>query len=224
MRRIAALLLLALASFAQAQEKPAWKPLFDGKTLEGWKAADLFKPGETTVANGAIRLSQGKRGTNGAMTGVVSTRKDLPTKDYEFKYQARRVEGEDFFATVTFPVKDSHCSFVTGGWGGQTIGLSSLDGMDASENDTNGSFPFESSKWYAFRVRVTAGRIQSWIDDKQVVNLDIHDRKVGIRLECFACRPLGLATYRTTGEVRDLAIRTLTPAEITESNKRTEEK
>ena len=216
--------LLSAVSMGHAQEKqPAWKPLFDGKSMEGWKAADLYKPGECAVKDGALCMRTGKRGENGPMTGIVTTRKDLPTTNYELRFQARRVEGDDFFATVTFPVGASHCSFVTGGWGGETVGLSTLDGMDASENDTSGSFTFEKGKWYTFRVRVSDKRIQTFIGDKRLVNVGTEDRKVGIRLECMACRPLGLATYRTTGEVKAIEIRPLSMAEIAEMNKKTDE-
>ena len=46
------------------------------------------------------------------------------------------MKGGDFFATLTFPVDDSFCTFVTGGWGGDIVGLSSIDGWDASDNET----------------------------------------------------------------------------------------
>ena len=117
----------------------------------------------------------------------------------------------------------SHCSFVTGGWGGETVGLSTLDGMDASENDTSGSFAFEKGKWYTFRVRVSEKRIQTFIGDKRLVNVGTEDRKVSIRLECMPCRPLGVATYRTTGEVKSMEIRPLTAGEVAEMNKKSDE-
>jgi hypothetical protein len=204
-------------------KEQAWKPLFDGKTMDGWQPADLYKPGPCSVKDGALCLKNGKPGENGPMTGIVSTRKDLPKKDYELRFQARRVEGDDFFATVTFPVGGSHCSFVTGGWGGETVGLSTLDGMDASENDTSGSFAFEKGKWYTFRVRVSEKRIQTFIGDKRLVNVGTEDRKVSIRLECMPCRPLGVATYRTTGEVKSMEIRPLTAGEVAEMNKKSDE-
>jgi len=81
-------------------KEQAWKPLFDGKTMDGWQPADLYKPGPCSVKDGALCLKNGKPGENGPMTGIVSTRKDLPKKDYELRFQARRVEGDDFFATV----------------------------------------------------------------------------------------------------------------------------
>ena len=45
-------------------------------------------------------------------------------------------------------------------------GLSSLDGMDASENETTRSFRYQDKTWYRFRVRVTDKMIRCLIDDR----------------------------------------------------------
>jgi hypothetical protein len=37
------------------------------------------------------------------------------------------------------------------------------------------------------------------------------------------CRPLGVATYRTTGEVKSMEIRPLTAGEVAEMNKKSDE-
>ena len=69
--------LLAVASHAAAQppaKKPAadkarGKELFDGKSLDGWKAADYTGGGKVVVKDGAIVMELGE-----AMTGVVYRR------------------------------------------------------------------------------------------------------------------------------------------------------
>jgi hypothetical protein len=48
--------------------------------------------------------------------------------NYEIKLEAKKVTGNDFFCGMTFPVGDSFCSFIVGGWGGPVVGLSSIDG------------------------------------------------------------------------------------------------
>src|SRR5579884_4209275 len=50
-----AIVLLALAALAAPAEK-AWKPLFDGKDLAGWKHVG---PGEMTVEDGLIQTHGG---------------------------------------------------------------------------------------------------------------------------------------------------------------------
>ena len=115
-----------------AGAEPEWLSLFDGQTLSGWKAADFGgAPEDARVENGTLILDMGTT----SMSGVTCTRQ-MPTLDYEVSLQAQRVQGSDFFATVTFAIKDSFCSLVVGGWGGSLVGISSFEGMDASENET----------------------------------------------------------------------------------------
>ena len=209
--------LFALAS--KGDEKPTpkvadktasdgWKKLFDGKSLDGWKASDFFKPGKTEVKDGSVTIETGK-----PMTGITYTRGDFPKLNYEVTLEAKKVAGDDFFCTTTFPVADSFCSLVVGGWGGQLVGLSSLDGADASENDTPKTKEFKHNQWYKVRVRVTKQRIQAWIDDEQLVDVDTTGRKISTRAECRVCQPFGIATYYTTSAVREIRVRNLTEKE-----------
>ena len=109
------------------------------------------------------------------LTGVSTNRK-LPKTNYQVDLDAMRVNGSDFFVGLTFPVKDKPCSLICGGWGGGVCGLSSIDGMDASENATTTYRGFEKGKWFHIRLRVHDKRIQAWIDDKQIVDQDIAAR------------------------------------------------
>src|SRR4051794_18044919 len=97
-------------------EKEGWKKLFDGKTLDGWKQTDFFGSGKVSIKDGALLLEKGKQ-----MTGVTLDRKDFPHVDYEVTFEARKVEGSDFFCTTTFPVQGDYCSLVVGGWGGTVV-------------------------------------------------------------------------------------------------------
>ena len=87
-----------------------------------------------------------------------------------------RMQGNDFFASLTFPVGDSFATWVTGGWGGDIVGISSIDGWDASDNETRSYFNFENGRWYALRLQVTDDTIKAWIDDQPIVNVDIAGR------------------------------------------------
>ena len=118
-----------------------------------------------------------------------------------------RIEGGDFFAGITFPVTDSFCSLILGGWGGTVVGLSSINGLDASENETSQSIVFQSNRWYDVRIRVTPGRIEAWLDDKQIVNQDIKGKQIYTRIEVELSQPLGIASYRTKSAVRDIRLR-----------------
>jgi hypothetical protein len=212
LRPPAVLLALALLSPAPARQPdkadPSWKALFDGKTLEGWKPSDFYGAGPVKVKDGAVLMEKGK-----IMTGVTYTRGDFPKMDYEFTLEAMKVAGDDFFATTTFPVGDAFCSFVVGGWGGRVVGLSSIDSEDASQNETRTNRELKAGQWYRLRVRVSAKRIEAWIDKDKVVDLDTTDRRISIRVECNASKPFGIATYETTGAVRDVRVRLLSEAD-----------
>jgi hypothetical protein len=202
---------LALAATAGGQgdkEKPAWKDLFDGKTLAGWKSSDFGSEGKVSVQDGAMVMEKGR-----PMTGITYARADFPTMDYEVALEGKKVAGRDFFCTTTFPVGKTFCSLVVGGWGGSVVGLSSIDFQDASENETNRSKEFKLGQWYRFRIRVTKAKIEAWIDDEKLVDLATEDRRISIRLECDPSKPFGVATWETTGAVRNVRVRSLTEAE-----------
>ena len=123
--------------------------------------------------------------------------------------QARRLEGRDFFAGITFPVGDSFCSLILGGWGGSIVGLSSINGIDASENSTSQSIEFEQQRWYSVRIRVTPAKIETWLDDKQIVDQELKGNPVAVRLEVEPSQPLGVASWRTKSAVRDIRLKKL---------------
>jgi hypothetical protein len=185
-------------------DKEAWKNLFDGKSLAGWKETKFGGEGDVSVEAGAIVLEQGND-----MTGITYDKGNFPKINYEITLEGKRLKGNDFFCTTTFPVGDAHCSLVMGGWGGGVVGLSSLDEKDASENETGSQQSFTKDRWYRVRIRVTAERIAAWIDNKQVVDVQTKGRKISIRPECELCRPFGIATWRTVGAVRDIRVRSL---------------
>lgn len=145
------------------------------------------------------------------MTGITRTG-SFPKSNYEIRLEGARLQGGDFFAGMTFPVGDSYCTWVTGGWGGDIVGLSSLDGWDASDNETRTYFNFDAGRWYALRLRVTDEKITAWIDDRQIVNVDIRGRSIGLRYgEIKLSAPLGFASYATTGALRKIEYRLLKP-------------
>ncbi len=120
-----------------------------------------------------------------------------------------RVDGSDFFCGLTFPVGENPCSLIVGGWGGGVVGLSSLDGEDAAHNETTRYLNFEKGRWYRIRLRVASAAIQAWIDDDKVVDVTTTGRTISIRSEVELSRPLGFATWSTTGALRNIWMRPL---------------
>jgi hypothetical protein len=189
---------------AANQDKADWKPLFNGKNLDGWKPVEFGGEGEVLVKDGQLILRAGE-----PLTGATYTKKDLPTENYEISLEAMRVEGSDFFCALTFPIGKEHASLVCGGWGGGVVGISSINGTDASENETSGFREFKEKKWYKIRVKVTKDQLLAFIDDEKVADVEREGKRFDTRIEVDVNKPLGLATYRTTGAIRDLKIRTL---------------
>jgi hypothetical protein len=185
-----------------------WKSLFDGKTLKGWKVPEWGGSGKVYVKDGAVHMGMGESGTGVTYTGKV------PQDDYEIALTGMRVDGMDFWCGLTFPVGDSHMSLILGGWGGSVVGLSCIDGLDASENETSQVIDFKQKHWYRVRVRVTIEKIQAWLDDKKIIDVARKNRKIDIRIEVEPSLPLGICTWVTHGAVKDIRIRELPDAEL----------
>jgi hypothetical protein len=203
---LSAVLLVGRASDSPAQSQAAgdsgWQVLFDGKSLTNWSPTKFYGEGPVKVENGQIILEPGND-----LTGITWTGAPPPTTGYELALQAMRLDGSDFFAGVTFPVGDSFCSLILGGWGGTVIGLSSINGMDASENATSQSREFESNRWYSVRIRVTPAKIEAWLDDGQIVDVETKGNQFTTRIEVDPSRPLGIASFRTRAALRDIKLR-----------------
>ena len=181
---------------------PGEQVLFDGRTLTGWKETDFAGTGPVQVEDGRIILGMG------AMTGVSWTNVALlPHMNYEIQCEAMRVEGSDFFCGLTFMVGTNPCSLIIGGWGGGLVGISSLDGDDASSNETTKHMTFDNGKWYAVRLRVTPNKIQAWINNEKVVDVDTTDRKISVRYEVEPSIPLGFSTWSTTAALRNIRLK-----------------
>ena len=193
------LLLLAIPLSAQT-----WQPLFDGKSLTPWRQTPFAREGKARVENGVLILSPGA-----PLTGVTHPNPPFQ-QNYEIRFEAQRKQGGDFFASLTFPIGDAFCTWVTGGWGGDIIGISSIDGWDASDNETRSYYNFDSGRWYSFRLQVTTTHIRAWINEEQVVNVAIAGRTLSLRPgEINLSTPLGFASYNTEGWIRKIEWRPL---------------
>jgi len=188
--------------FAPADQ--AWQSLFDGKSLGQWKSTEFGGEGKVSVSNGQINLEAGA-----VLTGITWRGAAFPKTDYEISLEAKKVDGSDFFCGLTFPVGESHCSLIVGGWGGGIVGLSSLDGQDASENETTQVMNFPANRWYRIRVRVTRHKIEAWLDEKNIVDVVTTGKRISIRSEVDESRPLGIAAYQTGAALRDIKYRVL---------------
>ncbi len=184
--------------------------MFSSLQLGKWQEAKMFKNGGIAREADGFTLKEGS-----PMTGIVfpSWLTDgMPVADFAINYEAMRVSGGDFFGSVTFPVRDdkTFVTFVLGGWGGSQVGLSCIDGYDASENTTGSSQRFENGRWYRIRIEVRPKEIKVLLDDRPIILTNIAGRTLSLRSgEIDQCMPFGFATYGTVGRIRKCVVERL---------------
>lgn len=216
---ITAVVLLAVSPLSAGEKTPSalsstgtnvWTSLFDGKSLNGWTRTDFSTLGDVRVENpfrggpGAIIVALAEE-LNG-----VNRMRPVPKTNYEVSLDAMRLAGHDFFCGLTFPVGDAAATFVVGGWSGSVVGISCIDGADASENETTRLMDFDPNRWYRIRVRVTPAKIECWIDDKQVADVSLAGHKISLRPgEIERSLPFGLAAWHTSAAWREIKLRRL---------------
>ncbi len=209
---------------ANKSEKTPWISL-----TGHWKACQFGGEGDVIIKDDVIRMEHGD-----PLTGVVWTgpfdgdspktgandpnsdnAKPLPRDNYEIRWECRRDSGYDFLCAFTFPVADQYVSLVMGGWGGGITGISSIDGRDASDNETTMFMSYEDKKWYTARVRVETTKITVWIDGKELCSHPRADHEFDIRFEMDPCTPMGIANFECDSQIRNVQLRRLHAAEIT---------
>jgi hypothetical protein len=182
-------------------EEPAMV-LFDGQTLGAFRSSAFGGDGEIHVEDGRMILEMGS-----PLTGVTWTGESLPTLDYELQLTAARLAGTDFFCGLTFPVGESSVSLVLGGWGGSVCGISSIDGLDASENETTRFVYLETGKVFDVRVRVSAERLTVHVDGESLADVELAGKTLDIRPEVDRSRPLGIASFGTRAAIGPITLR-----------------
>lgn len=180
------------------------RSLFDGKTLKGWKVTKFGGEGPVVAADGVLELGFGT-----FMTGVTyDGEQKLPTSNYELMLEAKRADGTDFFCGLTVPFKESHFSLIVGGWGGGVTGISSIDGLDASENDTTRYIPYKKGVWYCIRLKVTDDLIEVWVDNDKSISFKVDEEKFSTRIEVDLSKPMGICSFDTKAHLRNIRLRT----------------
>lgn len=184
-------------------DSEGWRPLFNAQNLDGWEITNFGPQGPVVVSDSSVLLVVGD-----GLTGIT-WEKEFPDANYEISLQAKRIDGNDFFCGLTFPVMDEHCTFIVGGWGGSLVGLSSIDGQDASSNFTTTRMAFDNGRWYNIRVKVDNEAIRCFIDNEEIVYAPVGEHTFSVRSEVGLSRPLGISSWMTTSALRDIRFREL---------------
>lgn len=166
-----------------------------------WSRVQFGGDGEIALVDGVFRIGMGVE-----MSGFRFN-DQIPSVPYSLELEARKITGTDFFCGLTFPVRSQEecLTLVLGGWGGGTVGLSSIDEKDASENETTSYQNFEKERWYHLNLIVTEDQIEVKLDGESIINFEIGDQVLGLRSGPIdLCAPIGIATFQTHSEIRNL--------------------
>lgn len=204
---LAAGLLLHFAAGCQTKHEPV---ALITPELTNLKPIQFGGEGAVTVEDGVLNLDMGTM-TGVRYAGDADALFGEARENYEITLDAKRVEGLDIFLGLTFPVgKDGHVSLVLGGWGGAVNGISNLNGANASENKTTTFKTYNDREWHPVRVRVTADKIECWVDGEQIVNVNRADYdNYDTHGMVVDSKPFGLFTYETWGAYKDLKVQRL---------------
>lgn len=175
--------------------------LFNGKDLTNWEITDFGTQGPVSVNNGQLILGMGE-----GCTGVTWKGTSIPKNNYQISLQAKRISGNDFFCGLTFPVNENFLTLVVGGWGGTVVGLSCLDGLDASENETSSMKNFQKNRWYEIKVQIKNNSVEAWIDGIKLVHGDIKGRELSLRPEVILSKPFGITSWYTKSALKDIKV------------------
>lgn len=148
-----------------AEEKAAgWQLLFDGKSLDGWKASE--NPGTFSVQDGVL-VAFGKR-SHLFYQGAVA--------NHDFKNFELQLD------IMTFPNANSgvyfHTEYQETGWPAKgfevqvnnTYQKDPKKGAGLYSIKDNFEAPAKDNEWYTMRVKVEGKRIQTFVNGKQIVD------------------------------------------------------
>ncbi len=164
------------------------------------------------VSGGNVEVGVELRIGWGEALTIVRWLGEVPTVPFELELKAKRVNGSDFFCGVTFPARgpDECVTLIIGGWGGGLVGISSIDGKDASENETRKIQTFETDVWYQVRLVRDGEKIMAWIDGEKLIDVDTTGKKLSLRQGGIEeCAPFGLSTFQTSAQIKDIRWRGL---------------
>jgi hypothetical protein len=180
--------------------------LFDGKTMKNWHVTEFGGEGQAEVEDGQIIVHSGT-----TLSGVNWTGQALPKENFEIELDAKKLDGSDFFLGLTFPYKNDYATLVLGGWGGSVIGISSVNGNDAANNEWSAAREFKKNTWYHVRLRATGDRISAWLDKdpEPFLDLETAGKEISTRSDIDAAKPLGLSTYQTSAAYKNITLRKL---------------
>ncbi len=148
---------------ADCKPQTGYRPIFNGKTLEGWKQAG---PGKFDVVDGELR-------TEGGMGMLWYQAKEL--KSYSLKLDWKMAGDDNSGVFVGFPASDDPWSAVNKGYEVQ------IDATDAADRTTGAVYGFKSAdtkardrvlrppgQWNSYEIKVQGERLQIFLNGVKI--------------------------------------------------------
>ncbi len=184
--------LMSSAALAAGASEGPWVPLFDGKTLDGWRA--LENPASFRVVDGAIACD-GPR-SHLFYTGPVA---NGLFKNFEFSAEVLSRPGAN--SGVFFHTKLQNEGWLNRGYEVQ-VNNSQPTHDDYHEFKKTGSLyavrnvyrsPVSDNEWFRMRIRVEGKQVRVWINE--TLTVDYHEPATPVREPRRAGRRLGSGTF-----------------------------
>ena len=161
---LAGLVLLGLSQFSLGSDEPGFISLFDGKTLDGWKASE--KPGTFRLEDGAI-VANGPR-SHLYYVGPVNGAK---FKNFELKVDVmtrRNSNGGIYF----------HTQYQEIGWPDRGFEVQVNNSYEKDPRKTGSLYMVQDvlqqyvpdDQWFTERIVVNGKQVAVFVNDKQVVD------------------------------------------------------
>ena len=190
MTRILVTVLVALVSMAPAEQTDGWVSLFDGKTLDGWKASE--NPSTFSVADGAIVVN----GDRSHLYYVGPVNNHVFT-NFEFKADVMTTPGSN--SGMYF-----HTEFQEGGWPAKGYEVQ-VNNSHTDWRRTGGLYaivdvkvpPATDNTWFTQQITVVGNKVVIKVDGKPTAE---YAEPAGVeRPPDMAGRKLGSGTFALQG-------------------------
>jgi hypothetical protein len=148
---------------AAKQADQAWQPLFDGKTLDGWRASEA--PGSFSVRDGAIVV----RGPRSHLFYVG------PVAEHDFRNFELQLD------VMTRPGANSgvyfHTAWQEEGWPAKGYEVQ-VNNSQSDPKRTGGLYavddnlqaPAKDDTWFTLRIHVEGNRVRTFVDGKPIID------------------------------------------------------
>lgn len=191
---------LSCASRSQAPTLEEFLPsgeqleLFDGESLDFWEPADFGDAGKIEVKDRTILLHRGAPAAGMIWSGPFRQ------IDYELFFEIKFSERGT--AAVTLPVDLGSAALLFG----EVAELCCTDGDQALKSEVTGKSLLEAQRWHRVRVRVIAERIQSWIDDRPVLDAETAGKLLALPDEFQSATPPAIVVRDASASLRNIVL------------------